>query len=280
MVITTTPNKSFEVIALDTVGPLSRTAKNNRYALTIQDELTKYVVIIPIQDKEASTLAKAFVESFILTFGTVKCIKTDQGTEYMNSVFQNVSKLLQIEHLTATAYHPQTIGSLERNHKVLNEFLREYVNEEKDNWDEFVKFYEFAYNTTPHTIHNYTPFELVFARQAFLPIDMRNDRIDPVYNIEDYANEARFKLQKAFKRAKDLLKKAKENTKLTYDKSAEYSKIKIGDKVALENMNRRKLDKPYISNYIIEEIEYPNSIIRNLDNNKITKVHNNRLKVL
>ncbi|HBS53814.1 MAG TPA: hypothetical protein DD806_07425 [Flavobacterium sp.] len=280
MKITKTPNKSFEIIALDTIGPFSKTPKNNRYALTIQDELTKYVVIIPIPNKEAPTLARAFVEGFVLTFGTVKFVKTDLGTEYVNQVFKNVLELLEIEHRTSTAYHPQTIGGLERNHKTLNEFLRKFVNDDKDDWDDFTKYYEFAYNTTPHSVHKFTPYELVFSKKPLLPIGIETKKIDPLYNLEDYAKEAKFRLQKAIDRAKKLIIEAKQKTKIDYDKNSKIGNLKIGDIVTLERENRRKLDSMYTGKFMIEKIEEPNSLIKNLETNKITKVHNNRLKII
>lgn len=43
--VTTTPTKPFEVVSIDTVGPLPRSNHNNRYALTLQCDLTKYIVL-------------------------------------------------------------------------------------------------------------------------------------------------------------------------------------------------------------------------------------------
>ena len=126
-------------MSIDTVGPFSLTENGNRYAVTMQCNLTKFVIIVHITDESSSTIAKAVVQNCILNFGPMKGIKTDQGREY-NGVFDEVCKLLSINHVCATAYHPQTIGALERNHRCLNEYLRIFCNE-------------------TNTDHNYTPFE-------------------------------------------------------------------------------------------------------------------------
>lgn len=60
--------------------PLPKTNNNNRYCIPIQCDLTKYVVIIPVQNKEASTIARALLEDFILTYGNFLELKSDQGT--------------------------------------------------------------------------------------------------------------------------------------------------------------------------------------------------------
>ncbi|RWS21691.1 integrase core domain protein-like protein, partial [Leptotrombidium deliense] len=42
------------------------------------------------------------------------------------------------------------------------------------NWDKILPFITYAYNTTKQESAKYTPFELVYARQARLPIDSLN----------------------------------------------------------------------------------------------------------
>ena len=126
---TTTPTKPFDCISIDTIGPFMKSNLGNRYAITIQCDLSKYVILKPIPDKQAATLAKALVENLILVYGIPLLIKTDQGTEYKNETFTKISNLLQIKHNFSTAYHPQTIGSLERNHRCLNEYVRQFVNQ-------------------------------------------------------------------------------------------------------------------------------------------------------
>lgn len=59
MVITRTPLRPFDVLVIDTIGPLPTSKQGNRYAVTIVCDLSKYLVIIPIPDKQASTVAKA-----------------------------------------------------------------------------------------------------------------------------------------------------------------------------------------------------------------------------
>ena len=51
-VVTTTPSKPFEVLSADTVGPFTGTNNGNRYIFTIQCNLTKYIVLIPIPTKK------------------------------------------------------------------------------------------------------------------------------------------------------------------------------------------------------------------------------------
>lgn len=71
MEITTTAMRSFEKVALDIVKPLSEKTTGNKYLLTFQDDLTKYVNAIPIEIKEAFTVARTngqWLEFHVRTF--------------------------------------------------------------------------------------------------------------------------------------------------------------------------------------------------------------------
>ena len=133
---------------------------NKRYAVTIQCGLTKYIVLNPVPTKEANVIAKALVEKFILIYGKFLELKSDQGTEYKNEVLEQICKYLKIKQTFATAYHPQSLGSLERNHRCINEYLRSFINIHQTDWDDWLSFYAFTYNSTQHSDHNFTPYEL------------------------------------------------------------------------------------------------------------------------
>jgi hypothetical protein len=66
LAITSTSSRPFEKIFLDIVGPLTTTLSGNTYILTMQDDLTKYSLGIPIPDHQANTVAKAFVVPLII----------------------------------------------------------------------------------------------------------------------------------------------------------------------------------------------------------------------
>lgn len=275
--ITTTPTKVFDTMSIDTVGPFTKTNQGNKYAVTMQCDLSKYVIIIPIPNKEANTVARAIVHGFILNYGPMNKIKTDLGTEYKNQVFSEICKLLKIEQIFATPAHPETIGALERNHKCLNEYLRSFVNENKDDWDDWVQYYSFCYNTSPNSIHGYTPFELVFGKKVNIPSELSKTKPEPIYNYDLYNNELKYRLQNSISKAKQLLEKAKKKTKNQNDPKCNPLSLKIGDQVLLSVENRRKLDPLYEGPYSIISIDNVNCLIKDQDN-KISKIHKNRLR--
>lgn len=272
MVITDTPTTSFEIVSIDTVGPL-RMSNNFRYILTIQCDLTKYVVAYPMETKEAVTVAKTLVEQFILKYGCFKILKSDRGTEFNNELMDNICKSFNIEQKFSTPYHHQTLGSIERNHRVLNEFLLAFSND--NDWDKWIPYYTFAYNTTPHIDTIYTPYELVFGKIAYLPNDIITSK-NPVYNLDDYNNELKVRLRESINRTREIINKVKIDRKKKFDENVNPSNFKVGDLVLVKLGNRKKHQTPYKGPYIIIKQNDVNSII---DMNGETKeVHNNMLK--
>lgn len=100
MVITTTAKTPFKKIFMDIVGPITTSYRNNSYILTIQDDLTKYSLAVPIPKHDANTIAKEFVEKFVYFHGAPKSIVSDQGTDFLSKVFSACCKLLENRKIT------------------------------------------------------------------------------------------------------------------------------------------------------------------------------------
>jgi hypothetical protein len=194
MEITTTARHSFEKGAVDITGPMTETMSGNKYILTFQDDLSKFIVAIPIPQQDAETIAKEFVLNIVLKFGAHAQILTDQGLNFLSDLFKNTCKLLKIKTIQTTAFHPESNGSLEGNHRVLAEYLRHYVREDQKNWDEWIPCVVYVYNTTVHTTTLYTPFELVYGFRSEVPSALR-ETPSVQYNYENYWTELRGRLQ-------------------------------------------------------------------------------------
>lgn len=238
----------------------------------MQCELTKFVIAAPLETKDANTVASTLVNEFILKYGHFKVLKTDQGTEFTNKVMQEICKLLEIKQTFSTPYHHQTMGVVERNHRVLNEYILSFAEDLE--WDKWIPYYAFAYNTTPHVDTNYTPYELVFGKLPYLPFDLINNN-DRVYNLDNYANELKIRLKTAISRARDLIDKSKKK-RVEKHINTNPIDIKTGDLVLLRNEDRKKLQKPYKGPYPVIERKGVNSLIDINGTNKL--VHNDRLK--
>lgn len=79
LILTETPQKPFDEVQIDTVGPLPRSIFGNQYVITILCNLTKYLIIVAVPEKSAKQIAKALFEECII-YGPIGSILTDMGT--------------------------------------------------------------------------------------------------------------------------------------------------------------------------------------------------------
>lgn len=283
MIVTDTPLGPFESIIVDTIGPFPSTVNQVKYAITIICDFSKYLIIIPIPNKEATTVAKVLLEHCFLIFGPVKKIRTDMGTEFANSLIKCLCDLLDVEHNTSTAYHHESLGTVERSHKTLNEYLRTYTATNPKEWHRFVKYFAYCFNTTPNTaIDMMTPFELVYGKKPNKIITEKTYKEIEHNNRSyfEYINKLKETLEIAHRRAHQFICENKQMYKHIFDRKANPIALNVGEEVMLINEVRSKFDPYYKPEYKVTKLLGVNVEIVNTVNNKYQIVHKNRLRKL
>lgn len=118
MKITAMPQDSFDMLVIDTVGTLRKTTRGIQNIITMICELSKYLIAVPAEPKDARTVARAVFNHLILIFDPIKAMKTDLCTEFKNETLAELNSLLNTEHNLSTAYRHQMLGTVERIHRV------------------------------------------------------------------------------------------------------------------------------------------------------------------
>ena len=278
MIITDTPGIALEKIAMDIVGPLKPTKNGNEYILTIQDQLSKFCLAVPLSNTLSTTIADAFIKKFICVFGAPKVILTDQGQNFLSNLMTRVAKRFRIKKLKTTAFHPQSNGSLERSHHTLSEFLKQYTDKDNE-WDDWLDIAMLSYNTCTHESTKHTPYEVIFGRLARLPSSdpLREGDVVPTY--KGYMVDLVTRLNGIQKLAYDNLVSSKFRSKKYYDRSINPKNFHTGDYVfLLSGPKPGKFGHHYTGPHKILEILNKNNIkIQTSKGSKI--VHANRLRI-
>ena len=82
-----------QFISMDLIGEFHPpTIKGKRYALTVVCMLTGYVFCIPLKTKTAEEVLQAYIDQVYSKFGGSIKILSDNGTEFKNNIFEQVSK--------------------------------------------------------------------------------------------------------------------------------------------------------------------------------------------
>ena len=87
------------------------------------------------------------------------------------------------------------------------EYLRYFCGPKTTDCDRLLQFACYVYNTTPHTMTKYTPYEVLFGRKANIPGQLQQTPT-PVYNY-DIVHDVKRKLQECQKIARTNLKQTK-----------------------------------------------------------------------
>lgn len=232
MIITDTPLKTFDKIAMDIVGPFNITKNNNKYILSIQDQLSKFIVITSLNDQTAESVADALIKKFICIFGSPKLVLTDRGANFTSKLIKQVARRFKFTKIETTAFSPQSNGSLERAHHPLCEYLKNFSSK-KIEWDELLEFAQFHYNTSVHTSHKFTPHELVFGYLARLPSNEPVRKSEQLPTFNGYLENLVIKMQEIAAIARENLINSKLKSKEYYDRFINPIELKIGEKVWL-----------------------------------------------
>ena len=166
-------DESFSRIIIDCVGPLAKTKSGNEYLLTIMCASTRFPEVIPLRTIKSKTIMKALVKFFTFV-GLPKSVQSDQGSNFMSGIFQQVMHELGIKQYRSSAYHPEIQGALERFHRTLKNMIRSYCLDTEKDWDEGKHLSLFAVRKSVQVSLGFSPFELVFGQTVRGPLKLLN----------------------------------------------------------------------------------------------------------
>ena len=250
-----------QVVAVDIMGPLPESKAGNRYVLVAGDYFTKWAEVYAIPNQEATTVAQKLTDEMFCRFSPPEQLHSDQGRQFESQVIHEICKLLKILKTRTTPYHPQCDGQVERFNRTLLDMLATTTREHAFDWENQIRKVCMAYNTSVHSSTGFTPFFLMFGRQAKLPIDLmygspRNVTDTPP--ISDYAVHLKNSLEDAYSLAREKLGASHERRKEQYDRRVHGNPFQPADLVWLHSTvipqgHSRKLHHPWTGPYTVVE---------------------------
>ena len=117
------PDRLFNKIAIDLVTECETSISGNKHILIIIDHIMGWLEAFLIPDKSADTIVSTIINQY-LPVHIPRYILSDNGTEFKNSLMDQVLKQLGMERIFSAPYHPQSNGKLEVFHKYLKPTLK------------------------------------------------------------------------------------------------------------------------------------------------------------
>lgn len=144
-------------------------------------------------------------------------------------------RLLQVDALRTSPYHPQTDGLVERFNQTLKEMLRKTATAEGKDWDKLIPFVLFAYREVPQESTGFSPFELLYGREVRGPLDVLKEEWESSpksdESVVSHVILMRKKLEEMASLVEENVTRAQTRQKRWYDQTARKREFQTGDHV-------------------------------------------------
>eukprot|EP00731_Ephydatia_muelleri_P033930 Em0042g9a len=231
-------------------------------------------------------LPKKLVDEMFCRFSPPEQLHSDQGRQFESDLVKEICELLQIRKTRTTPYHPQCNGMVERFNWTLLDMLSTAVGNHQADWQQHIRKLCLAYNSSVHSSTGFTPFFLMFGRQAKLPIDLMygTNQMEP-NTTSEYARCLKDALQEAYALVRERCQAEHKRQKELYDQKVHGKPFSPGELVWLHSTavprgRSRKLHHPWKGPFkVMEQLGETTYKIKNLQGRrKTTFVHFDRLK--
>lgn len=281
------PKQPFEVWQIDLYGPLPPSQSQGfTYVLTCIDMFSRYLVTIPLANKDTLSVASGLIQLFT-KYGVCKTLLSDLGTENTSKCMKEVCRQLHIQQEFTPSFVHSCLGMCERSHKTLAERLTPYVNSKCNNWMEVLHSVTFSFNQSVNASTGYSPHEIVFGHRPHFPLtavkptDFDTIPVDARTYVRKHAeklNIIRTEVRNnVIKSQENMLTRANENTNPLQAVSGDYVFL-LTETVGAG----QKLKNNYVGPFVIDKFSSPHmAVLRNPDTGLCLErpVHLNRLKM-
>ncbi|KAI4897593.1 hypothetical protein NFI96_009071, partial [Prochilodus magdalenae] len=247
-----------DLVCIDflTIEPDSQNICN---VLVVTDHFTRYAQAFPTKDQKAVTVARTLWEKYFIHYGLPTRIHSDQGRDFESRLIHEMLTMLGVKKSRTSPYHPQGDPQPERFNRTLLDMLGTLSTQQKSKWSKHITHLVHAYNCTPNEATGFSPYYLLFGREARLPIDVcfriSADGASTSSHMK-YVSRMRSELKQAYQLAQATSAKMNMNNKLRYDQKVRYHCLSPGDRVLIRNLGfkgKQKLADRWGSDpYVVE----------------------------
>lgn len=241
-----TPAKPWDTVGTDTLK-LPRSNSGMEYLLVCVDHFSRYVVLAPLPDKSAFSVARALVRHLFHPFTTPKVLLSDNGTEFQNEMASEICSQFNTAQTYVVAHHPASNGLVERANRKILEALRHVVQGCHSSWDEWIPQIASAINSSINASIGESPHFVLFGEDKRLPYTLLLQRPSPVYNADDYAKVHLAVGQDIFGRVRNTLDASRQLMVNRQHQHAQPSNMVTGDLVFVAEPNRSSKLSPRFS---------------------------------
>ncbi|KAH9753705.1 Integrase catalytic domain-containing protein [Citrus sinensis] len=211
------PCQVWDDITLDFIEGLPNSHGKNSI-LVVVDRLSKSAHFMALTHPfTAKTVAEKFIDGVVKLHGMPKSIISDRDPIFISKFWQEFFHMSGTQLNMSSAYHPQTDGQTEVINRCLEQYLRSFVHQWQKQWNSYLPWAEYWYNTTYHESTSMTPFLALYGRHPL---------VVPMYHVE---SSPVHKVDQALLSRDELLRQLKQNLKMATNRMKQFADTKTRD---------------------------------------------------
>ena len=155
--------------------PSATSSHSFAYVLVLVDDYSKFTELIPCTNADTDHVVRALL-GWLQRYGVVPTWVSDQGSHFLNTVVEELRRILRVDHHFTVPYAPWSNGVVERRNREVRETLLTLLSDARlpeDEWPYILPVVNAVLNQTPSsTIAGYCPIEIFIGRPPTSPISV------------------------------------------------------------------------------------------------------------
>lgn len=277
---TVSSNQRFETIAIDLFGPLPTSKEGYRWIFITEDIASRWTELFPLIEATAEHCATTLLDEIFLRYGIPRRLITDNGTQFISAIMQQLTHMLKINQILTPVYHPEA-NPVERKNRDLKTQLAILVKENHATWPDYIPGIRFAMNTAKCQTTGYSAAFLTFGREPRTLDDTHQD-IRQISQSENFISEVvprLLKLADTMERVRDNVEATQDRNKKNVDsRRRSQPNFEIGDEVLVTVHALSKASKNITSKFMPKR-DGPYVIIAKVGSTSYQVAHKNEEEI-
>jgi hypothetical protein len=166
---TTASMEPMETLNIDTIGPVPTDGQGNTYILVIIDCFSRFIELYAVPDTTAHHAARCVLQH-LGRYGAPRRIRTDNGSQFVNTMVDELIDMVGSEHQLSLAYSSEENAIVERANKEVMRHLRAILLDKRvvGEWAIYLPLVQRIMNASVHSALQMSPAQIVFGNSITL----------------------------------------------------------------------------------------------------------------
>lgn len=153
-----TPDKPWQTISVDQLGPYPVTRGKNKYVIICTDLFTKWVEARAVPEANTKAILSFLADEVFHRWGHPEQIITDNASQFLSKEWQTTLRRLNVNHFTSPIFH-QRANPVERRVQELKKILR--TKNPRLSWDQHLSEALYTMRSRSNAATGTSPSELL-----------------------------------------------------------------------------------------------------------------------